>query len=169
MTQHLSDQDLTDHLVGIHSEKVEGHLHSCNQCRNELAQIKNSIGMFRIAVRNSSRATPSWDAVAEIPPLLERWQSYALMKWAITAGLIACASLSGLRYGKLLLGEPEKPPTPLAEIAPSSRSQIERDNELLSQIDTEISESVPSSMRPLQISPPPPAYRQTDTSASQIR
>ena len=155
MTEHLSDEELTDHLVGICSERVEGHLGSCQLCSNELAQVKASIGVLRSAVRGLNELPISSGASAETARALPLWAGCAMPGWAITAALVLCTSLSGVFYGKLLLGGSRSPDAAgRAGVASSPQREIERDNELLSRIDAEISESVPSSMRPLQISSP---------------
>jgi len=56
MNEHLTHQELTDHLLGTRSATVEAHLSTCSACSKELYQFRESLGTFRSAVRNWSEA-----------------------------------------------------------------------------------------------------------------
>lgn len=51
LTQHLTEEEFTDSLLGLATQQVEDHLASCPKCRTEADELKGSISSFTTASR----------------------------------------------------------------------------------------------------------------------
>ncbi len=154
LTSHLTQEELTDNLMGVSSLTVNAHLLSCPACADELDRMKSSITGFRgaahawgenalIAAENrTSRAR-----VAENRPRRARWMVAMAAMILFLAG-----SAAYLRHQPAVS---QKPATVVATSADESRlsqAQLDQDNQLLSQVNGELSEAVPAPMQPLVVS-----------------
>ena len=54
MSAHLTEEELTDTLLGISSLTVNAHLLGCPACADELESVKRAIAGFRDAAHNWS-------------------------------------------------------------------------------------------------------------------
>jgi hypothetical protein len=150
MNSHLSDVELTNQLLGIPSEAAEIHLELCPVCRRELEQMRESIQVFRAAAidwSESQRGVVGGSRPRASARLNQR-RVFAL--GAMTAALIALIVVAAFqfRYSRLRAWVG----SPTSGMRESAQTVIARDNELLSQVNTELSETVAVPMQPLQIS-----------------
>ena len=147
MSAHLTNKEMTDRLLDVPSMTVDAHLLDCQACRAELNVLRSSVGDFRDAAQSWSE-----DAVAvsrnlvTIAPRNKRWRA----EWIVAAAFFLMVILP-----LLYLREREvHPVSGSVQTSPalSAQAQIEQDNELLTAVNSEITEGVPAPMQPLQIS-----------------
>ena len=148
MSAHLTHEELTDNLLGVSSLTVNAHLLNCPVCANELSHMKSTIAGFRGAANawseNALAKTPKEQAFSR--------RSSPTLRWVLAAAMIALvASLTFYIRGR---GENQANTAPTSAASPvitieSPQSQIEKDNQLLSEVDTELTEAVPAPMQPL--------------------
>lgn len=152
MSAHLTHEELTDKLLGGSSLTVNAHLLSCPACAHELEQVKNSLAGFRGAAHAwSENALAADRGVSVVPKLPQRsWTA----NWVLVAAslmLLAGALTFYLRdYQARNQTSSVQPAAPVTKID-AAQSQIEKDNELLSQVDSELAEAVPAPMQPLRL------------------
>jgi anti-sigma factor RsiW len=156
MSVHLTHEELTDNLLGVSSLTVNAHLLSCPACANELDQIKNSIAAFRGAAHAWSESAMAGERAE---PLGRRFpRSWTTANWVLAAAAMILFAV-GLSFyfrdtGNQAIGKQTHTiqiATPVTAVE-ASQAQIEKDNELLSQVNSEIAEAVPAPMQPLQLS-----------------
>ncbi len=154
MNDHLTHQEFTDHLLGTRSATVEAHLADCSACSKELYQFKESMESFRGAVHNWSEAPHSTRSAALPLPRSFDWLLVGAMAMVLlTFGLVFWGDQSDTNGTSS-----NHQPTPQDVIAkndvPTNNSvaQIQQDNELLTNINQELSEELPAPMQPLQVS-----------------
>ncbi len=158
MSAHLTHEELTDNLLGVSSLTVNAHLLNCPACANELDQLKGSIAGFRGAAHAWSESAVAGDHTVQI--VRARPQRSWTANWVLAAAamvLFAAGFVSYLRdrqagsqeVGNQAHSVPVAVPATGVEV---SQSQIEKDNELMSQVNSEIAEAVPAPMQPLQLS-----------------
>ena len=136
---------------------VNAHLLSCPACTRELDGMKTSITAFRDAAH-------AWneDALATSRSASTR-HTLAKKSWAVNWVLAAAAVLlfaagfvfyqrsqSGTSSGPGNMAQSSKINVPATGM--ENASQIAQDNELMSQVNSEIAEAVPAPMQPLQLS-----------------
>ena len=155
MSEHLTHQELTDHLLGTRSATVEAHLAECSNCSKELYQFKESLEAFRGAVHSWSE-TVRVEQPKELP-VPRSWDWLLVGAMAIVLVVFSVVYLRDRADTKIVV----KQPAPAA-VAENSETQIQQDNDLLSDINQELSEGLPSPMQPLQIS----TSNQTATNSS---
>ena len=127
MITHLSSEQVAEYIVGYPSPIVAEHLRYCPECRAEVVNFREALGDFRWAVRSwSEDQAPAMRSVVPDP----RWwsPSHQFAGALLVAAICVIASFVIPRH-------PEK--------VPSS------DAVLLSQVDAQVSRTVPSSMEPL--------------------
>lgn len=145
MNEHLTHQELTDHLLGTRSATVEAHLASCSDCSKELYQFRESLGTFRAAVHNWSEAErPVQRHVFPVPRSFDWLLVGAMALVLLTFSLVFWGDRADTNNATNDL-----PATNL--VAQNSVDQIQQDNELLSNINQELSEGLPAPMQPLQV------------------
>jgi anti-sigma factor RsiW len=158
MSAHLTHEELTDNLLGVSSLTVNAHLLNCPACASELQHMKHSIAAFRDAAHAWSESAVAADRTASVMGALpERfWRSFhwASPNWALalTAMLFAVGITFYLRNHQVRGQDHSAPVTASVATVITTQSQIEQDNELLSQVNREIAEAVPAPMQPLQLS-----------------
>jgi hypothetical protein len=140
MNEHLTHQELTDHLLGTRSATVEAHLASCSDCSKELYQFRESLGTFRAAVHNWSEAErPVQRHVFPVPRSFD---------WLLVGAMaLVLLTFSLVFWGDRPDNSAQNPSAPID----NSLAQIQQDNELLSNINQELSEGLPAPMQPLQV------------------
>jgi hypothetical protein len=156
MSAHLTHEELTDNLLGVSSLTVNAHLLSCSACVSELEKMKSSISAFRGAAHAwSENALAADRGVSVVPKLPQRsWTA----NWVLVAAslmLLAAALTFYLRdyqaRNQTSSVQPAAPVTKIDAAQSQIESQIEKDNELLSQVDSELAEAVPAPMQPLGV------------------
>jgi hypothetical protein len=129
MNPHLTPQQISEWVLGMHTAEVERHVRSCSLCQSELGRFDASLKGFRTTVRQWSDQ--------QLPPLSPQLGRNPARVWTMRLGwamaLIAlCLFISRLNYHH------------------ASRQQAgENDAALLAQIDHEVSRTVPGPMEPL--------------------
>lgn len=135
MITHLSSEQVAEYIVGYPSPLVADHLRDCPACRAEVVNFREALGDFRWAVRSWSEeqaseyqtnAAPAMPAPVPDP----RWwtPSHQFAGALLVAVICIIASFVIPRH-------PEK--------------VLSSDSVLLSQVDAQVSRTVPSSMEPL--------------------
>jgi len=154
MSVHLTHEELTDSLLGVSSLTVNAHLLSCPACADELAKLKSSIGSFRDAARawsESALATGRMVPVVGALPKSSRPKRSWAVNWVLATAMILFAAALTFYVrdyqarNRLNSAQEARPATVVKQ------SQIERDNELLSQVNSELEEGVPAPMEPLRL------------------
>ena len=147
MNDHLTHEEFTDYLLGTRSATVEAHLTECSACSKELYQFKESMESFRGAVHNWSEAPQSTRSKALPLPRSFDWLLVGAMAMVLlTFGLVFWGDRSDTNQAKV------DPSSVQQVIAQNSVAQIQQDNELLTNINQELSEELPAPMQPLQVS-----------------
>ena len=130
------------------------HVNCCAECRNEQDQLRESIGLFRTA-------TTGWSVhhdlgiqrgfIAE-PACLHRPAPNS--RWFIAGAFAVFTFVCGFVFRNDPSTDWQSPiETGVATSADrSSQAEIDKDNEFLSHLNNALSENVPASMQPLQIS-----------------
>jgi anti-sigma factor RsiW len=152
MSAHLTHEELTDNLLGVSSLTVNAHLLNCPTCANELEQMKETIAGFRGAARAWSESALAAERLVPVARALPQrsWSA----GWAVAAVAMILFAVGIAFYMR-----DNRAPNQVnsAQVAASAittktaQSQIEKDNELLSQVNSELAEAVPAPMQPLRL------------------
>jgi predicted anti-sigma-YlaC factor YlaD len=163
MTAHLSNEELTNRLLDVPSMTVEAHLLDCEACRAELNQLRASVGAFRAAARSwGENAAVVGRSVTTIAPRRQRvWAA----EWVVAAAFLLVLVVLPILYMQDGGTRTQVGSTIAPASAEVSQAQIKQDNELLSAVDNEIAEGIPTPMQPLRVSL---SYGSTD-SANQTK
>jgi hypothetical protein len=160
MSAHLTTEEMTDRLLGVPSMTVDAHLLECQVCLAEFNVMRASIDNFRGAAQSWSE-----DAVAvnrnliAIAPRRKTWTA----EWIVATAFLLLMILPVLYWSERkspTASNSENPP-----VAVSRQEQIEQDNELLTAVNSEITEGVPAPMQPLQVS----LFNSSASSANQTK
>jgi len=130
MSGHLNAEQFSELVLGQANANAARHVRDCAACRRELADFREALGEFRSSVRawSAEQADRALLAPASEPRLL-RAPAHQL-GWALAiAAMFVIASFVFSRHG--------------AERAAAN------DAALLNQVDSEVSQTVPSSLQPL--------------------
>ncbi|MGD0963672.1 MAG: hypothetical protein ABSA57_07190 [Candidatus Acidiferrales bacterium] len=141
MSAHLKPEEFADLLLGIPASAPATHLNACPQCRTEMETMRQTLGSFRAAA-----ASWSEEAARQVglPP-----KQTALRVWIRPAWVLATAAM--LLTVTIPLSVWRVYNDKLA--ATDVQAQISRDNELLAHIQSEVGETTPTPMQPLQVNP----------------
>ncbi len=137
MSQHLSQQQIDNWVIGERSPDVERHLESCQTCAGEVERIAGLLTLFGGAVR-------SWGQ-EQMPPMrvsrVTAVTTGAPLRWwrmgLAIATLLFLTAIPVIRHRQV---------TRVAVIAAQTAAQ---DEILLRQVQQEISQSVPAPMESL--------------------
>jgi hypothetical protein len=147
LTNHLTDEQFTDLLLGTSPSAVQAHLKACSACAEEAERVSGAIGSFeqhsRIWAERRAAMPPIMAPVR--PPVFE-WL-HRPQAW--TAAALAIALAVGVGVSARNHHVPVAPAqVATAQPAPAvSPATLKADNELLSAIDGELraDESTPAS------------------------
>jgi anti-sigma factor RsiW len=134
MITHLSSEQVAEYIVGYPSPIVAEHLRDCPACRAEVVNFREALGDFRWAVHSWSEEQASQYQASAAPAtpavVPARWwtPSHQFAGALLVAAICVIASFVMPRH-------PEK--------------VLSSDAVLLSQVDAQVSRTVPSSMEPL--------------------
>jgi len=127
MKAHLSSEQVSEWMLGERGPAIRQHVQDCLQCRAELDRFEAALTQFRGAVHQWSDAPPAAPPV----PITSRPRRFAWAFAAVLVVLLACLSVSYIKYHQAAALEPVSDAT------------------LLSQVRAEVSRTVPSAMEPL--------------------
>jgi predicted anti-sigma-YlaC factor YlaD len=155
MSAHLTHEELTDNLLGVSSLTVNAHLLNCSTCANELEQMKGAIAGFRSAASAWSESALTAERPMPGARALPKRSSSA--GWAAGWTLASAALiLFAVSFAFYVRDNQAPKQASSVQVAPpvtteTAQSQIEKDNELLSQVNSELAEAVPAPMQPLRL------------------
>jgi hypothetical protein len=160
MSAHITQEEMTELLMGTRTSTLDCHLRACAECREEFERVKSSLALFRTAshawTESLASKTSEMQQLISLPRARTSYASWWKLAAVMAVLLIVFAAAYRIKHTS---GNDNtaKGTTPNAVIAESSQNQIAQDqiaqdNELLAQVNSEISESVPTPMQPLQIS-----------------
>lgn len=141
MTAHLKPEQMNDLLLGISESEATAHLSACPQCRTEVEAMRQTLASLRTASVNWSDDAAR---MVLLPGNLSSRSQWSRSAWVFAAAailLVVTISFS-VRRGRST-GTVAKPDV---------QTQIARDNQLLADIQTEIGETTPLPLQPLQVS-----------------
>jgi anti-sigma factor RsiW len=141
-TNHLTDWDQEEYVLGQRTPDVVQHLSQCSACRTSLARLEQGIGLFRTSAREwSAQSFEKRPLRMDSRAFARRTPSAPAWQW-----VVACLLFLALLpvYFSVQRERPHANADSLASQAPAIS-----DDALLQQVDEEVSESVPSSMEPL--------------------
>jgi predicted anti-sigma-YlaC factor YlaD len=157
MSAHLTNEELTDNLLGVSSLTVNAHLINCPACSSELERMKHSISDFRSAAQAWSESPQRTHNVVSAVSATSQglWRS----NWLLVAAAMIMFAV-GLTF--YVRNQQNGDQAAVAHVtAPGSatgssqsqleKDQLEKDNELLAQVDNELAEAVPMPMQPLRL------------------
>jgi hypothetical protein len=153
MSAHLTNEELTDSLLGVSSLSVNAHLLNCPACAGERDRLKNSIAVFGGAAHAWSGDAMAADRTVSMVRALPK-RSWAA-SWALAAAAFVLFAVGFVTYSRDHRGRDRNQSAQTAapaSVIEASAAQIEKDNELMSQVNSEIAEAVPAPMQPLQLS-----------------
>lgn len=148
MSAHLTHEELTDKLLGSSSLTVNAHLLSCPGCASELDQMKSSIAAFRGAAHAWSEGALASDRTVPQVRTLPKWSWGAALAAAI---LFAAGFMFYLRDHQTAKQGRSAQVAASVTTTAASPAQIEKDNELLSRVNSELAEAVPAPLQPLRL------------------
>jgi anti-sigma factor RsiW len=140
MSAHLKPQEFDDLLLGIAASETTAHLNACPQCRAEAEAVRQRIGSFRAAAVSWSEGASRQVTLPEKQSAFRLWLRPAWML-ATAALLIAVTIPLSVKHGQ----------SSKTSATSAVQAQISRDNELLAHIESEVGETTPSPMQPLQV------------------
>ena len=122
MSAHLTNEEMTDRLLGVPSMTVDAHLIECHECLAELDVMRASTGNFRDAAHSwSENAVAVSRNLAAVASRGRTWRS----EW-----IVAAAFLLLMIVPVLYLRERKSPSATSSQESPvavSEQAQIEQD------------------------------------------
>ena len=146
MSTHLKPQEFDDLLLGIAAGTTKAHLNACPQCRRRSDEMRETLGTFRGAAVGWSEGAAKRVAPPKTDGVFQRRMGLWLRPaWvlATAAVLLAVTIPLSIRRGHSQKRSPKV----------DAQAQISRDNELLAHIESEVGETTPEPMQPLQVNP----------------
>lgn len=150
MNAHITHEEMTELLMGARTSTLESHLQACSGCREEFARMKGSLESFRVASHAWSDRAAEAGGTQQVMAF-PRKSFYAWWRLAAVAAVLALVFAAAYRMQRAPSTDDHVQVKP-APSTVSTQDQISQDNELLAQVESEISENVPTPMQPLQIS-----------------
>ncbi len=141
MSAHLKPEQINDLLLGIAESEATAHLSACPQCLTEVEAMRQTLASLRTASVNWSDDAAK---MVLLPRNLSSRHQWARPAWEFAAAailLVVTISFS-VRRGH----------NNAAVAKSDAQTQIARDNQLLADIQTEIGETTPLPLQPLQVS-----------------
>ena len=121
---HLSTDQIAQWIAGERTADAELHVAGCARCRAEVAGLEEVLGQFGSSARSVAAPAAVWNIRRSVP-----WP-----RWMAVAAAVALLALA---------------PVYREHQARQRAAMEQQDAQLLQQVDTEISRSVPGAMDPL--------------------
>jgi hypothetical protein len=152
---HLSEEALSDLLIGLGTRQAEAHLAACASCRGQLEEFRAGMQVFNQASLAWSAARP---AARPAAPAKVRELRFAPAVWALAVLLL-------LMVGVPLWYRAHRPAqnsdTARVVASEETQAQIAQDNELLRSVNEALSASEASPLSEYHLTERPRAHRQT--------
>jgi hypothetical protein len=133
ISTHLTNEELDDVLIGLGSLKSEAHLARCLECRSRVESFRADILLFNSASMAWSESRARRPASAHHPLFRIR---LAFLSWSAVAALLV---ITGLVLWRQTTVAPSNRSNITESQPVDSEAQIEKDNELLQEINAAIS------------------------------
>jgi anti-sigma factor RsiW len=143
---HLKPEQSSDLVLGVADKETMAHLATCPQCQAEIETLRQTLAEFRTAAINwSGDAARRVSLPKVLPKTLPRkpltFPAWARPAWALTAAAVVVAVVLPFAIRR----------QQSRSAASDAQAQIARDNQLLAHIDSEVGETTPTPMQPLQM------------------
>ena len=168
MNRHLNESDLTELLCGTASPELHAHISACDACSAELAILTGALKAFNqdslVASRRQAELHPIDTAILGAINAPSRNRSFWRTPWALNwAAAVATATIVFAVTLPLTLHHAAShqsaavtaPAAPVA--APDTADDIANDNQMLAEIDAELSQPDPSPLESIPAFAPPVA------------
>lgn len=136
MNAHLSDDQVTEWILGNYREDVSRHLEACDACRVEVVELRGTLSHFRDTVRATSRGDDTfW-----------REQLFAVRRrlpsgrWRAPLGWIWATAATAVLVAATLLMRPSKPP--------QVSSARDADEDLMDAVQIDVGREYPAALAP---------------------
>jgi predicted anti-sigma-YlaC factor YlaD len=148
LTNHLTDEQFTDLLLGTNPAAVQEHLKACSACAQEAERVSVAIGSFQQHSRFwAERRAATRPILAPVRPPVFEWL-HRPQAWTAVALAIALAAGIGVSVRNDHRAPVTQTQVAAAQPAPAvSPATLKADNDLLTAIDGELraDESTPAS------------------------
>jgi anti-sigma factor RsiW len=139
VSRHLQPEQMNDLLLGIVGSETAAHLGACPQCRSEVEAMRQTLGSFRSAAVGWSEGAAKQVALPSAHRARATWVRPA---WVLATAAIVLAVTIPVSVWR---GHGNK------AAAADAQAQISRDNQLLADIESDVGETTPTPMQPLQV------------------
>ena len=133
MMEHFSVDQISRYLSGNATPSELQHVRDCELCGDELTRFREMLSSFGVSVRHWAAQQPAARNEAGLPVSASPWQSIRPLKWALGTLVLLVAVFPALR----------------SRTEQWSESDLSRDAELLSEVNTHIGRTVPAPLEPL--------------------
>lgn len=133
MNAHLTSTQISEWMIGDRSPEARRHLERCPECSAEVSKIEGSLGLFRDAMQEA----PVTAAVWKVPARRSPW-AFPLRSIAVTFAVLLLAIIPV--YGPVYRDR---------QVKAREAEARKQDALLLSQVESELNESIPEPMQPL--------------------
>ena len=130
MIQHLTSDQISQCVLGDASPETAAHLNRCTECAARLAQLTDSLGMFRSAIRETAGNLGGQQRT----PVITR-RRMAVLWLTVAAALITVTAL---------------PVYKIQDNRQKAAAIAKQDAELMEQVNAGLSEGVATPLKPLQ-------------------
>jgi AcrR family transcriptional regulator len=137
ISTHLSEEAMSDVLIGLASPESEAHLNACLICRGQLQAFRSTMQSFNQASLAWCQTRPS---VALRAPVRSRLRPlvFAPATWALAAALLLVAGIPAWIHHVHSSSHSVSAP---ASVPENSEAQIAQDNDLLQSVNVALNES----------------------------
>ena len=138
MNQHWTDEQMTAWALGDRNVAMAEHLSGCESCRAEVAGLQSALAAYRDDVRETVASDDyRWSRIRAGVISRASTRSYGL-RWAFTSAV----ALAALSVGLLV--------TPHKHAVPPVQQVQMTDEQLLNEIQDDLSRSTPEALEPAE-------------------
>jgi hypothetical protein len=138
MDQHWTDEQMSAWVLGERKVEMAEHLGMCEHCRRELSELQASLASYRTEVQQTVASDEyRWVRIRAAVASRTINRSHGL-RWAVTTALALVALSLGL------LVTPHRRPA-----SPTPQAQMS-DEQLLNEIQDDLSRSAPEALAPVE-------------------